>query len=117
MTTFFEEVSAAAEQSAKGSTSYSPGYFHAPEADGLFGRDGGEDYARYIIQSVIDFIRDESKRKRLALTFVPPVSGPSARDGFLDELKVLLPGFAIEWKGHEIEIRWANSSVNRVQQG
>jgi hypothetical protein len=117
MATFFDEVTAATEQSAKSSTRHQPGYYHAPEATGLFGRDGGADYARYIFESVEYFIREESKRKCLALTFVPPVSGPSARDGFLDELKVLLPGFAIEWKGHEIEIRWANSSVNRVQQG
>jgi len=117
MTTFFDEMSAAAEQSAKGSMSYSRSDYIAPDARGVFGRDAGADYARYIFKSVEEFIRDESKRKCLALTFVPPVSGPSARDGFLDELKVLLPGFAIEWKGHEIEIRWANSSVNRVQQG
>jgi hypothetical protein len=117
MATFFDEVSAAAELSAKSSTSYSRSDYIAPDARGVFGRDGGADYADYILKSVEDFIRKESKRKLLALTFVPPVSGPSAREGFLDKLRVLLPVFAIEWKDHEIEIRWASSSVNRVQQG
>lgn len=110
MPEFFNEVSAAAEASSRQTnTLYDRASYRPEDPTGVFGRDGGADYARYIFKSLERHIRDESRRKAFGISFQPRVSGPSARDGFLDELKALLPGFAIEWRGGSIEIGWARS--------
>ncbi len=112
MSDFFNEVSAAAEASSRQTnTFYDRAHYRSEDPTGVFGRDGGADYARYIYPSLERHIRDESRRKTMAVVFHPRVSGPSAREGFIEELKALLPSFAIEWKGGSIEIGWAPSQA------
>lgn len=113
MMSFFDEVADAAEASNRQTNIFHERIsYHPADPTGVFGREAGADYARYIFPSLESYIREESERKAYGLAFHPRVNGPTAREGFADKLQELLPGFEIEWKGSSIEIGWVRSPAD-----